>query len=240
VEELYAAPELFFDPRQAGLVTLAERRGATVLELGAAAFLSISCGLRPDGLAALVERRPTDLGALTLPADPLVVVAEGIERPGNLGALVRTAHAAGASAFLACDSPTDAFHPEAVRGSVGTLFRVPIARATTERALAWLRGREIPVTVATPEGDLPYWAPAYRGACAVVLGSERHGVSPGWLAAAQSVVRIPMADGADSVNVAVAAGVVLFEAARQRALAHLDGATARRDDDAGAPLSLPP
>jgi TrmH family RNA methyltransferase len=144
VEQLYAARELFIGPEHAGLVALAERRGAAVLEVSGTAFLSISLGVRPDGLAALVERWPTELGALSLPAEPLVVVAEGIERPGNLGALMRTAHAAGADAFLVCNSPTDVFHPETVRASV------------------------------------------------------------------------PMAGGADSVNVAVAAGVVLFEAARQR------------------------
>jgi RNA methyltransferase, TrmH family len=216
VEQLYAAPDLFICPQHAGLAALAERRGATVLELSGTAFLSISRGVRPDGLAALVERWPIDLGALSPPPEPLVVVAEGIERPGNLGALIRTAHAAGAKAFLACDPATDVFHPETVRGSVGALFRLPVARTTTERALAWLRSREIPVIVAAPEGALPYWQPVYSGACAAVLGSERYGVSARWLAAAESVVRIPMARGADSVNVAVAAGVVLFEAARQR------------------------
>src|SRR5436190_8759147 len=107
VQQLYVARDLLIAPPHVDLVTLAERLGATVLELSAAAFRSIAGGVRPDGLAALVERWPLELGALTLPPKPLVVVVEGIERPGNLGALMRTAHAAGADAFVVCDCPTD-------------------------------------------------------------------------------------------------------------------------------------
>jgi TrmH family RNA methyltransferase len=230
VEQLYVARELLIAPAHAGLVRVAERLAATVLELSAPAFLSISGAVRPDGLAALVERWPLELGALALPPEPLVVVVEGIERPGNLGALLRTAHAAGVDAFVVCECSTDVFHPESVRGSVGTLFRLPLARTTTENALRWLAGHEIPVTVATPDGPQPYWEPVYGGAGAVVLGGERYGVSARWLGAADRVVRIPMAGGADSVNVAVAAGVVLFEAARQRSHARRD----RRLDRWGA------
>lgn len=208
VRELYAAPELFIGADDERLLASA---GVPVVVLGAEAFRSIASGARPDGLAALVgrwRRRPEDLDA-----QPLVLVADGIERPGNLGTIVRTA-AAAAAGLLACEAATDLFHPQVVRGSVGTLFGVPVAEARREDALAWARSRR--VVVATPDAERPYWACDYRGAVAIVVGGERSGVAPAWLEAADEQVAIPMTGAADSLNVAVAAGIVLFEAARQR------------------------
>lgn len=216
VREVYAAPGLFLGAYDAELVTLAERCGARVHELSDSAFESISSEVRPDGLVAMVERWTTGLGDLRLPSRPLVVVAESIERPGNLGTIVRTAGAAGADALLVSDARTDVFHPETVRGSVGMVFRVALAETTTEVALAWLREHGIRVVVATPEGGRPHWEADYGHGTAVVVGNERYGVSDAWVAAADTV-RIPMPGPADSLNVAVAAGIVLFEAARQRA-----------------------
>jgi TrmH family RNA methyltransferase len=216
VLEVYAAPELFLGAGDRELLELAERRGARVFELGPAAFASISGQVRADGLAAVVERWPTDLARLSLGAEPLVLVAEGVERPGNLGTIVRSACAAGVDALIVAGFATDPFHPEAVRGSVGTLFRLPLAEARSEAALAWLRERAFRLVVTSPAGDRLHWEAELGGAVAVVVGGERHGVSRVWLDAAEEVVRIPMPGPADSLNVAVAAGIVLFEAARRR------------------------
>jgi TrmH family RNA methyltransferase len=216
IQEDYAAPDLFLGPADRSLVALAERRGARVLELSASAFASISAHVRPDGLAAVIERWPTPLATLRLPASPLVVVAEAIERPGNLGTIIRTACAAGADALLVCDAQTDVFHPETIRGSVGTLFALPIAEAASDVAVAWLRERGAHLVIATPDGDRPFWKTDYCRATGIVFGNERHGVSEVWRKAADDTIHIPMAAPADSLNVAVAAGVVLFEAARQR------------------------
>jgi TrmH family RNA methyltransferase len=208
VHEIYAAPELFIGAADERLVA---RARVPVVELGADAFRSISTGARPDGLAAIVGRWQTSPAMLD--AQPLVLVADGIERPGNLGTIVRTA-AAAVSALLVSDAATDLFHPEVVRGSVGTLFGVPLAQASGDDAVAWARRRR--VVVATPDGDVPYWDCDYRGDVALVVGSERNGVGARWLDVADVRVAIPMAGAADSLNVAVAAGIVLFEAARQR------------------------
>jgi TrmH family RNA methyltransferase len=216
VREVYAAPELFLGDDDAALVARAERDGARVLELGAAAFRSAAANMRPDGILALVERPPTALARLHLPGAALVVVADAIERPGNLGTIVRTACAAGADALVLSDARTDPFHRDVVRGSVGTVFQLPLAAATGERAIAWLREHDLRIVVATPEGVRPYWQPTYEGAIALVVGNERHGVGDAWLHAADQTVAIPMTPPADSLNVAVAAGVVLFEAARSR------------------------
>lgn len=218
VREVYAAPELFLGDSDGALVTRAERAGADVYELGRVAFESISRQVRPDGLAALVERRTASLSTLEPSAEPLLVVADAIERPGNLGTIVRTAAAAGAEALLVCDAVTDPFHEETVRAAVGTLFGLTLVEATSRGAVAWLREHDVRIAAASPGGPSAYWEAELTGRVAVVLGNERHGLPPTWLAAADDVVAIPMPGPADSLNVAVAAGIVLFEAARQRAL----------------------
>ena len=120
---------------------------------------------------------------------------------------MRTAAAAGADALLATDAPTDLFHPETVRGSVGTLFHVPVAQSSATDAVARLRRDGVRIVVATPDAPRTHWDADF---------GERNGVSRTWLDAADDAVSIPMAGAADSLNVAVAAGVVLFEAVRQR------------------------
>ena len=216
IRQVVAAPELFLGEADAELVTLAERCGARVLEVGAAPFRSIATTARPDGLIAVVARWTTAPSTIPDSPSPLVLVAQGIERPGNLGAIVRAACSSGATALVACDLRTDVFHPDAVRGSVGTLFHVPIAECASEDALLWLRERDIAIVVATPDGERPVWDADLRQPLALVVGSERHGVSALWREEADATVSIPMPGPSDSLNVAVAAGVVLFEAVRQR------------------------
>jgi TrmH family RNA methyltransferase len=217
VRELYVAPPLYLGNGEARLVERAEAAGAEVFELGVEAFRSIAGRVRPDGLLAVVERRDVALDDLRLPPSPLLLVAEGIERPGNLGTIVRTACGAGVDAVVVCDGPTGAFHPDAVQGSVGALFRVPVVHARTEQAIAWLGARGIAILVASPDAESRYWEVDCSGAVALVVGSERHGVSGNFRDAAAGALQIPMGAGVDSLNVAVATGIVLFEAARQRA-----------------------
>lgn len=219
VRDVYSAPQLHLGDEDARLVELAERRGARVVEVGAAAFRSISAGVRPDGLLAVTERWSTALSALPREPRPLILVAQGTERPGNLGTIVRTACSSGASAFVACDAQTDVFHRDAVRGSVGTMFHVPIAECATEAALPWLREHGTRVVVASPEAKRPLWEVDLTGPVAIVVGSERHGVSRAWREASDETLSIPMPGPSDSLNVAVAAGIVLFEAVRQRSRA---------------------
>jgi RNA methyltransferase, TrmH family len=215
VRELYVAPDLLAGGRDADLVNAAERSRADVVELDVKAFASLT-ERRPDGLLAVVRRPSTELDALDLPREPFVVVAVAIERPGNLGAVARTACAAGADALLVADPRTDVFHRDAIRGSVGAVFSLPCVTATTERALAWLRRREIRIVATTPAAAAPYWTPSYAGSLAVAFGSEPHGLPPVWLDAAHEQVSVPARGPVDSLNVAVAAGVVLCEAARVR------------------------
>jgi TrmH family RNA methyltransferase len=215
VYELYVAPELLAGGRDADVIAAAEHRGAAVIELGAAAFASLT-ERQPDGLLAVVRRPPTALATLRPPREPFLAVAVAVERPGNLGAIARTACAAGVDALVVADPRTDLFHRDSIRGSVGAVFRIPCASASSEDVLAWLRERDVAIVATTPAAPTPYWVPAYAGAVAVALGSERHGLPRMWLDAAAEHVAVPAHGPVDSLNVAVAAGVVLCEAARAR------------------------
>ncbi len=214
--EVFAAPELFLGETDAELVAFAERRGARVYEVGCAAFHALAGQARPDGLIAVVERPPTSLARLDVGDRPLLLVAESIERPGNLGTIVRTACAAGVNALVLCDPATDPFHPEAVRGAAGALFKLQLASATFESVSAWLGKRDVRLLVTSPGGDRQYLDADATGGVALVVGSERHGVTQRWLDVADEVVRIPMPGPVDSLNVAVATGIALFDLARRR------------------------
>lgn len=216
VTEVFAAPDLFLGENDPALVALAEQRGARIYEVGRAAFGAICGHVRPDGLVAVVERWSTSLGRLSAPERPFVLVAQAIERPGNLGTIVRTACAAGVDALLLCEPVTDPFHPDTVRGSAAAIFRMPLATVTTGAAIAWLRERAVRLAVTSPQATHPHWQVEWDDGLALVVGSERHGVTQPWLDAADEVVSIPMPGPADSLNVAVATGIVLFEAARRR------------------------
>jgi TrmH family RNA methyltransferase len=177
----------------------------------------LAFGDRSDGIVAIVRTGSTDLDSLRLtPGVPLVVVVEGVEKPGNLGAILRTADGAGASGLIAADPLTDLFNPNAIRASLGTIFRVPIAAAPTPATLDWLTSRGIAPIAAHVDATVPYTEVDMRGPVAIVLGSEATGLSAAWDDPRVTSVRIPMLGTADSLNVSVAAAIVLYEAVRQR------------------------
>ena len=172
------------------------------------------------GVLLLLPYLRTGLDALTLPPAPLLAVVEDAEKPGNLGAILRTADAAGVDALVACSSMegagTDLHNPNTVRASLGTLFTVPVAEGSSAEVIAWLRGRGVRIAAATPEGATVYTDADLRGPLAIALGSEAHGLSAPWLQAADLRVVIPMFGQADSLNLAASAAILLYEAVRQR------------------------
>jgi TrmH family RNA methyltransferase len=211
VRELYVAPQLFLGDADWALAARAERAGALVVETDPRA----SQHMRPDGVLAVVDRPATDLGRIELRPRPFVLVAEGVERPGNLGTIIRTACAVGVDCVLVADPRTDVFHGDVIRGSVGTVFRTRLGVARTEEAISWLQGRSLSIVAATPSGMTPCFSARYPAGFAIAVGGERHGLSAGWLEAASAQVAIPMVGPVDSLNVAVAAGVLLYDAARR-------------------------
>ncbi len=216
--ELYVSPEWFQGENEDALVADAARLGSSVCELGREAFAKCAYRDRPDGLLAIVAQWHHSLDWLRdrLPAEPFVLVVEAIEKPGNLGTILRSADAAGVHAVILCDPVTDVFNPNVVRSSTGVLFAVPVVVATSSAVIEFLRAAGIRSVATTPAASQIYTHADFRGPLAIVMGSEMHGLSNEWLAGADETVVIPMAGQADSLNVASAALVTLFEAVRQR------------------------
>jgi TrmH family RNA methyltransferase len=190
--------------------------GVGIVRLGRTAFEKATYRESPDGWLAVVTSPETALADLRIPSNPLVLVAASVEKPGNLGAMLRTAEAAGVDAVIAASPVTDWGNPNVVRASKGTVFAVPIASASSTEVIGWLRGIGAAIVIATPDTDLRVSDLDLSGSVAVVVGAEHAGVSAEWREAADSAGRIPMAGRVNSLNVATSAAVVLFEAVRQR------------------------
>ena len=229
LETLFTCPELHLGVNDARLVTRAADGGAEIVTVAEAPFRKASYRDRPEGLLAVAEQFDIGIGRLDLSGTPLLLVAEGIEKPGNLGTMLRTAEAAGASGVIVADQTTDPFNPNVVRASLGTLFTVPLAVTSTDEAIAALHRAGVVIVATTPAGDTAHFATDLTRPTAIVVGSEQYGLSARWLETADVRVVIPMPGSVDSLNAAMAAGIVLFEALRQRAVAGIGG---------GAPASV--
>lgn len=217
LQELYFAPDWFLGENEPALLAQAEAAGARLCELTREAFAKVAYRERPDGLLAVAPQWKRTLADLPAPAGaPFLLVVEAIEKPGNLGTILRGADAAGCDAVLVCDPVTDPFNPNVVRASTGVLFSVPLVVETGARVHAWLKARGIRIVATTPAADRLYTEADLGGPLAIVMGSEQYGLSEFWLRHADLPVRIPMAGQADSLNVAMATIITLFEAVRQR------------------------
>jgi TrmH family RNA methyltransferase len=216
LRELYFSPEWFLGENEPALIATAEAQGAQLFELSKEAFAKVAYRERPDGLLAVAPQWNRALGDLALGAPPFLLVVEAIEKPGNLGTILRSADAAGCDAVIVCDPVTDIFNPNVVRASTGVLFSVPLVVEESARVLAWVREKGIRTAATTPAATTLYTAADLRGPLAVIMGSEQYGLSEFWLKNADLPVRIPMAGQADSLNVAMATIITLFEAVRQR------------------------
>lgn len=235
--------ELFFDPQLLAaapsgraLVEDVRARGGTLIEVTPSVLEKLAYGQRREGLVAVARIPQRQLGDLVLPADALVVVVEGIEKPGNLGAILRTADATGVHAVIAVDGRTDLFNPNVIRASLGAVFAVPTCQTTTAAARAYLAEQRFRVLTAQVAGAAAYWSADYRGRVAIVVGSEALGLSAQWQAEDYLAIRLPMRGHVDSLNVSVTAAVLLYEALRQRTMPTEPGESA--EGGAGLPSGL--
>ncbi len=213
---LFYCSDLFQGTNENTLIQQCEAVGAEVLACSASVFEKMAYRDRPEGLLALAPQIKGTLATLSLPENPLLLVAEHIEKPGNLGTMLRSADAAAVDAVIVCDRCTDINNPNVVRASIGTLFAVPVVEATSGEASAWLRGQGIQVVAATPHTDRNYTHINYTKGTAILVGAEQVGLSEFWMKEAECQVRIPMLGQCDSLNVAAAATILLYEAVRQR------------------------
>lgn len=209
-QTIFSAPDLVSRSLEGG--------EAEYIEVSRAVFEKMSYRENPDGWLAIFPIPQTRLDHLVLSTPPLVIVAESVEKPGNLGAILRTADAAGADALLVCDPRVDLWNPNVVRASRGAIFSVPCVECENAAALDWLRAHNIQILAATPSAELLYSNVDLRQPVAIAVGTEDTGLSDFWLAEADVRIRIPMRGKVNSLNVSVSTALILYEAVRQREL----------------------
>jgi RNA methyltransferase, TrmH family len=183
-----------------------------------AVFEKISNRDNPDGWMAVFPVPKHSLQDIHMGEHPLVIIAESIEKPGNLGAILRTADAAAVDALLVCDARVDLYGPNVVRASRGTLFSVPVAQADNIATFDFIRSHGMRILAATPSASLPYTSEDFRGPTAIAVGTEDEGLTDFWLERADAKVLIPMLGKVNSLNVSIATALIVYEALRQRAV----------------------
>ena len=220
---IFHCPEFYLkNENEPALVEESARLGAEIYTCSKVCFTKIAYKERPDGLLMVGPHVSRRLDSLKLPENSLVIVTEAIEKPGNLGTILRSADAAKVAAVIVCDRTTDIHNPNVVRASTGTMFSVPIVEATSEEALAWLKAHGFKSLAATPHAEKLHFDVDLTGNVAIALGAEQYGLTARWMDGAELRVRIPMLGLADSLNVSAAATILVYEAMRQRLIAGID------------------
>lgn len=221
LNSLFYCPNLFLGENEPILIQRVENKGTKTFPCLEKVFRKMSYRDRPDGLIATAAQKHHDLSDLEKLLEkktkaPFLVVAEAIEKPGNLGTILRSSDAVQLDALLVCDKCTDIYNPNVVRASVGTLFTVPIIESTGVETIRWLRQHGIAILAATPSAKIEYTQVDLTKPIAIAVGTEQLGLSDKWMHQADIQVKIPMLGVADSLNVAMATTLLLYEALRQR------------------------
>ncbi len=206
IDTVYHCPELSASPPPVGPVVTVTR----------AVYAKVAYRDTTEGLVATVKQRSMSLADLKLSSCPLIVVLESVEKPGNLGAVLRSADAAGADAVIVCDPLTDIYNPNIIRASTGAVFTMSCVTCSSQECIAFLRNRGIAILTAQLQDSKLYYDTDMQQPTAIVMGTEDTGLSQQWRQAASAHIRIPMNGTADSLNVATSAAILMFEAVRQR------------------------
>ena len=217
VETIYYCPECFpSDQHKIFIDDIRRNDGAPLVRISEDAFTKAAYREGPDGIIAIAQQQSHSLNELALPAAPLLLVLEGIEKPGNLGAILRSADGAGADAVILVDCVLDLYNPNAIRSSQGLVFALPIVCTEQADLAEWLSKNQIQSVATTPDTENLHWDIDYAKPTALFFGSESDGLTDHWLKQADTRTRILMEGRADSLNVAAAAAVCRYEAKRQR------------------------
>jgi RNA methyltransferase, TrmH family len=220
VQTLFICPSFFLGSNEKDLIAAIRASGAEIIHCSTSVFEKLSYRDRPDGLVAValqMKRNLRDLiSRVATKKDPFFIVAEAIEKPGNLGTILRSADAAGVDGVIVCDRCTDIYNPNVVRASVGTLFTIPVVEAASAEVILWLQSRKVKIVAATPSAKEEFTQADLTGGIAIAVGTEQLGLSEHWMQTADIRVRIPMYGVADSLNVATATTLLLYEVTRQR------------------------
>ncbi len=187
-----------------------------IIEVPSALYDKIAYRGGTEGIIAEVEYMDRGLDSIRLSGSPLIVVLESVEKPGNLGAVLRSADAAGADAVIICDPLTDIYNPNLIRSSIGAVFSRQIATASSRDTIKWLKDNKISIYTAQLQDSEWYYSTDMSGGTAIVMGTESTGLTDVWRQAADAHIKIPMLGQLDSLNVSVSAAILLYEAVRQR------------------------
>jgi len=216
VDELFICRDLFQGPNEEFLIEGFSARGTSIIETAETPFCRMAYRDRPEGLLGVAPQVRKGLGDLQYDNAPFFLVAESIEKPGNLGTILRSVDAAGADGVIMCDSCTDLYNPNVVRASVGTLFTVQVAESTTDETVEWMRENGVVPVLASPHAEVFYTEVDLTRPVAFVVGTEQYGLSEKWMRQEGIRCRIPMHGQADSLNVASTVTLLLYETVRQR------------------------
>ena len=219
VAEAFICEPLLAGPDARAALDRMAAHGTTIHSVTEPVFAKLAFGERAEGVVAVVHIPSLALAELAVPNDPLVVVLEGIEKPGNIGAVLRSADGAGVDALIVAGARTDPFNPNAIRASAGTIFHAHLAAASTSSTLAWLRERGLRIVATRVDADRLYTDVDLTGPLVIAFGAETDGLSAAWSDSDVEAVRLPMLGIADSLNVSVSAAILLYEARRQRGAA---------------------
>ncbi|HSW81236.1 MAG TPA: RNA methyltransferase [Candidatus Saccharimonas sp.] len=217
IQTLYYCTELMGSAKQHERLQDLIKGGVVGIELSRDVFEKAAYREGPDGWLAVVPSPAATLGHLKVAKNMLILVCEAIEKPGNLGAMVRTADAAGVDAIISVDGVTDWANPNVIRASKGAVFAVPVANATAKQTYDWLTKNNVQIIASTPDTDALFTQTDFTKSTALCVGSEKYGHTDWWLKHANHRVRIPMAGKVNSLNVATSAALLVYEAVRQRA-----------------------
>ncbi len=218
VEAGYKIGNIFFCDEIIGLEDIPEklREDKLIVPVSKEVYDKIAVRESSQGVIAVAEQKTHRLAQVKLSKNPLVLVLEAVEKPGNLGAIMRTADAAAVDAVIICDPQTDFYNPNVIRSSVGCVFTNQLAAATSQETIDWLKKNQLNLFCTSLQASKPYDQIDFRQPCAIVMGTEATGLSETWTKNSDANIIIPMQGKIDSMNVSNAAAVVVFEAIRQR------------------------
>ena len=214
LDSVFICPELFSKTDYPEVIN--EINSEIIFEVSLPVFQKIAYRENSDGVLTLAKQKSHTLNDLALPDNPLIIVLEAVEKPGNLGAILRTADAAQVAAVIVCDPLTDVYNPNVIRSSVGCIFTVPVAISTDSDTFSFLKENRIRIFAAELEALKLYHNKDFTKACALILGTEADGLSKFWIENSDERIIIPMRGKIDSLNVSVSTAVLTFEAMRQR------------------------
>ena len=214
LDTVFICPELFSETGYPEIRT--EMSASNLFEVSPLVFQKIAYREHSDGILALAKPKSHTLNDLNLPENPFVIVLEAVEKPGNLGAILRTADAAKVDAVIVCDPLTDVYNPNVIRSSVGCVFTVPLAVANQSDTFSFLKENRLRIFAAELQASQWYQDTDFTQACALIMGTEAEGLTGFWIERADARIKIPMRGKIDSLNVSVSTAVLTFEAMRQR------------------------